>query len=152
MNTLTLKLKQASSAARGIVALTAMAFGLQAGLAHAQPQDRPDRDRDQRHEQPHRDARPPAREATPQRAPDHRQLAARPGPQAERGRGAGPDHRFHRGDRLPGDYRGKQYVVDDWRGHHLSAPPRGHRWVQVGADYALIAVATGLIAQIVLAH
>ena len=40
--------------------------------------------------------------------------------------------------------------MNDWRGHHLNAPPRGHEWVQVGSDYVLIAIATGLIASLVL--
>jgi Ni/Co efflux regulator RcnB len=64
--------------------------------------------------------------------------------------GAGPDHSFYRGGRLPEQYRGRQYVVDDWRGHHLSAPPRGYHWVQTGGDYVLAAVATGVIASILL--
>ena len=45
-----------------------------------------------------------------------------------------------------------RYVINNYRAYHLSAPPRGHQWVQVGADYALIAIATGLIASIVLSH
>jgi Ni/Co efflux regulator RcnB len=43
-------------------------------------------------------------------------------------------------------------VVSDWRGHHLTAPPRGHQWVQVGGDYVLVAVTTGIIAQLLLNH
>ncbi|KAF1019301.1 MAG: hypothetical protein GAK30_03202 [Paracidovorax wautersii] len=66
-------------------------------------------------------------------------------------RRAGPDGpRFNRGDRLPDTYRGHQYVVDDWRGHGLRPPPRGHRWVQVGGEYVLVAIATGVIASIIL--
>jgi Ni/Co efflux regulator RcnB len=65
-------------------------------------------------------------------------------------RGAGPDHAFRRGGRLPQNYRSNQYVVDDWRGHHLTSPPRGYHWVQTGADYVLVAVATGIIAQVLL--
>lgn len=65
-------------------------------------------------------------------------------------RGAGPDHKYHRGDRLPAEYRHHNYVVDDWRGHGLSAPPRGYQWVQNGSDYLLVAVATGIIAQLLL--
>jgi Ni/Co efflux regulator RcnB len=65
-------------------------------------------------------------------------------------RGAGPDHEFHRGDRLPPEYRHRSYVVDDWRGHRLSAPPRGYHWVQVGGDYVLVAIATGVIMQLLL--
>jgi Ni/Co efflux regulator RcnB len=66
------------------------------------------------------------------------------------GRGAGPDHAFYRGGRLPPEYRSRQYVVDDWRAHHLSAPPRGYHWVQTGGDYVLAAIATGVIASILL--
>jgi Ni/Co efflux regulator RcnB len=70
---------------------------------------------------------------------------------SERGeRGAGPDQRWYRGDRLPVEYRHRNYVVDDWRGHHLSAPPRGYYWVQNGGDYLLVAIATGVIAQLIL--
>jgi Ni/Co efflux regulator RcnB len=65
-------------------------------------------------------------------------------------RGAGPNHAFHRGDRLPAEYRHRNYVVDDWRGHNLSAPPRGYHWVQTGGDYVLVAIATGVILQLLL--
>jgi Ni/Co efflux regulator RcnB len=65
-------------------------------------------------------------------------------------RGAGPDHGWHRGDRMPSQYRGRQYVVDDWRGHRLTAPPRGYHWVQAGGDYVLVAIATGIIASLIL--
>jgi Ni/Co efflux regulator RcnB len=65
-------------------------------------------------------------------------------------RGAGPYRSFHRGDRLPAEYRHRNYVVNDWRGHHLSAPPRGYHWVQTGADYVLVAIATGVILQLFL--
>lgn len=65
-------------------------------------------------------------------------------------RGAGPEHQFYRGDRLPMEYRSRVYVVDDWRGHYLSAPPRGYHWVQTGADYVLVAIATGIILQLLL--
>ncbi len=65
-------------------------------------------------------------------------------------RGAGPNHDFRRGQRLPIEYRHRQYVVDDWRGYHLSAPPRGYHWVQTGGDYVLVAIATGVILQLIL--
>ncbi|MGS0741625.1 RcnB family protein [Glaciimonas sp. GG7] len=65
-------------------------------------------------------------------------------------RGAGPNRDFHRGDHLPPEYRNRQYVVDDWRGHHLNAPPRGYHWVQVGGDYVLAAIGTGIILQLLL--
>ncbi len=47
-------------------------------------------------------------------------------------------------------YRSHVYVVNDWRGHRLGQPPRGYHWVQVGADYALVAITSGLIFQVVI--
>jgi Ni/Co efflux regulator RcnB len=67
-------------------------------------------------------------------------------------RGAGPNHEFRQGGRLPPEYRGRQYVVEDWRGHHLSAPPRGYHWVQNGGDYLLVAITTGIIMQLLLSN
>jgi Ni/Co efflux regulator RcnB len=65
-------------------------------------------------------------------------------------RGAGPNHSYYRGGHLPYQYRTRQYVVEDWRGHRLSAPPRGYHWVQSGGDYILVAIATGVILQLLL--
>lgn len=139
----------------------AVALGLSSTLASAQPMGRPD----DRGRGPDRDGPPdgrgpgynngrgPGRDPGPPqgRGPDGRD---RPGfaRDRDRGPGAGPDRRYYRGDRLPPDQRRRQYVVDDWRRHRLSAPPRGYHWVQLGADYVLVAVATGIIAQIILAH
>jgi len=67
-------------------------------------------------------------------------------------RGAGPQHAFHRGDRLPPEFRSNQYVVDNWREHRLSAPPRGYHWVQSGGDYMLVAIGTGVILQLLLGN
>ena len=67
-------------------------------------------------------------------------------------RGAGPNHAFHRGGYLPVQYRHYNYVVNDWRGHRLSAPPRGYHWVQTGSDYVLVAIATGVILQLLLSR
>lgn len=82
------------------------------------------------------------------------QRGNRPPPQAyredRRGPGAGPQRNFYRGDRLPSEYRHRNYVVNDWRGHRLSPPPRGYHWVQAGGDYVLVAIATGVILQILL--
>ncbi|MBC7381198.1 MAG: RcnB family protein, partial [Burkholderiaceae bacterium] len=57
---------------------------------------------------------------------------------------------YYKGDRLPVYYRSNQYVVNDWRGHRLSAPPRGYQWVQTGGDYVLVAIATGLILTLII--
>ena len=83
------------------------------------------------------------RRAAPDR-PDY------PGRDMRYERGAGPNHNWYRGSRLPPEYRSRQYVVEDWRGHRLSPPPRGYYWVQSGSDYLLVAIATGVIAQLLL--
>ena len=47
-------------------------------------------------------------------------------------------HRWNRGERIPPEYRDRQYVIDDWREHRLAPPPRGYHWVGVGGDYYLV--------------
>jgi len=79
----------------------------------------------------------------PHGAPPRMAAAGRPG-------GPIPHSDWHRGDRLPSQYRERNYVVDDWRGHGLSAPPRGYHWVGVNGDYVLAAIATGVIANILM--
>jgi Ni/Co efflux regulator RcnB len=59
----------------------------------------------------------------------------------------GPE--WHRGGHIPAAYRDRVYAVNDWRMHRLAPPPRGYQWVQVGPDYVLVTVRTGVIAQIV---
>jgi Ni/Co efflux regulator RcnB len=114
------------------------------GSAFAQGRgDRDDRDRNEqaRGQQDRRDGRDS----------DRREFQGRANSDQRREeRGAGPNHAFHRGDRIPVEYRHRNYVVDDWRGHHLSAPPRGYHWVQAGGDYVLVAIATGIILQLLL--
>jgi len=81
---------------------------------------------------------------------NYRNYGYRDGGYRGHGRGVGPSHSWYRGDHVPYEYRTRHYVVDDWRGHHLYAPPRGYQWVQSGGDYLLVAVATGIIASILL--
>jgi len=90
--------------------------------------------------------------------------AQRPGPAAKPGHphgmppgqakrmGAGPNHNWVKGTRVPPQYRSHQYVVNDWRHHGLKAPPRGYQWVQYGSDYLLVAIATGVISQLILGY
>lgn len=59
-------------------------------------------------------------------------------------------HRWARGEYVPRMYRGSPYVVADYHAYHLAPPPRGHQWINVGADYFLIGVATGVVLQAVL--
>lgn len=59
-----------------------------------------------------------------------------------------PHREWHKGDRLPGEFRDRQYVVEDWRGYHLSAPPRGYQWVGVGGDYLLVQIGSGIVLRV----
>ena len=77
---------------------------------------------------------------------DHRAAPAHD----DHARGAGPDHSWHKGDRIPASYRDKRYEVSDWKARHLRQPPRGYHWVQVNGDFVLAAVATGVIADLLL--
>lgn len=70
----------------------------------------------------------------------------------DRNRGAGPRHDLRKGGRLPTEYRNRQYVVENWRDHHLNAPPRGYHWVQTGTDYVLVGITTGIIASLILSN
>jgi Ni/Co efflux regulator RcnB len=73
------------------------------------------------------------------------------------------DHDRHDRGRKNGHYkhdyrRGVVYVerrvyVEDYRHYELREPPRGHRWVRSDdGRYVLIAVATGIIADVLLHH
>lgn len=136
-----------------IAGLTALALAASSSLAFADPDDHGrgrGRDHDQRgnaygHDRDRHDKRgDDRREDRREDRRDDRRFERHDGP------GAGPDHAFYRGGRLPPEYRNRQYVVDDWRGHRLSAPPRGYHWVQTGGDYVLVAIATGVITLILL--
>lgn len=115
--------------------------------AQPQPRERPDRDRPAP-AQPYRDR---DRDNGRDYGRDNGRGDGRDNDHAD-WRGAGPNHDFRRGQRLPFNYRTRQYVIDDWRGHRLSAPPRGYHWVQVGSDYVLVAIATGIILQLLLSQ
>lgn len=60
--------------------------------------------------------------------------------------------RWAKGQRLDSRYRGNGYYVSDYRRHGLRAPPRGYRWQRVNDQYILAAVATGLIASVIIAN
>jgi Ni/Co efflux regulator RcnB len=58
-----------------------------------------------------------------------------------------------RGARYYGPGYGPTYVVQDWHGHGLRRPPPGYYWRRSDAgDFLLVAVATGIIADILLHH
>nr|WP_295113857.1 RcnB family protein [uncultured Caulobacter sp.] len=60
--------------------------------------------------------------------------------------------RWARGQRLDARYRGNSYYVSDYRRYGLRQPPRGYRWQRVNDQYVLAAVATGLIASVIIAN
>ncbi|BBA42898.1 MULTISPECIES: RcnB family protein [Burkholderia] len=59
-----------------------------------------------------------------------------------------PRREWHKGDRLPPEFRDRQYVIDDWRGYRLSPPPRGYQWVGVGGDHLLVQIGSGIVLRI----
>ena len=116
-----------------VLAAASLSLGSLSSFAQGYDRDRGDHRHDQRWQRDH-DHRADYRGAN---RPDHYYYGAR-----------GPEWR--RGGHIPPQYRSRQYVVSDWRAHRLSAPPRGYQWVQVGGDYVMVAIATGIIAQLLL--
>ncbi len=55
-------------------------------------------------------------------------------------------HQWHHGDY----YHGNRYVVGDWQHYRLRQPPYGYEWVQDGDQFVLIAIATGIITDVIL--
>ena len=125
-----------------ILAISITTAGFASAQGYGDRNDRNDRNDRGRNEQAQRGQ---------QNRPDARGQSNRNDEQRDE-RGAGPNHDWHKGGRLPAEYRHNMYVVDDWRGHRLTAPPRGYHWVQSGNDYVLVAIATGVILQLLLNH
>jgi Ni/Co efflux regulator RcnB len=62
------------------------------------------------------------------------------------------DH-YRRGERIEVVYVEPRYYVDDYHHYHLRQPPRGHRWIRTDdGRFILVAIATGIIADILLHH
>jgi len=58
-------------------------------------------------------------------------------------------HQWNRGERMGyNDWNNAPRV--DYRQHHLRRPPNGYEWRESNGQYVLAAVATGLIASIIL--
>ena len=57
-------------------------------------------------------------------------------------------HRWHRGERLPIEFRAPAYVVPDVAIYHLRPPPPGYYWVRVDNNAVLTAVATGIVVDV----
>ena len=64
-----------------------------------------------------------------------------------------PSYGWVRGHRYRDYYQGPVYVVHDYDRYHLRRPPHGHHWIRDDrGDMLLVAVATGIIADIILHH
>ena len=60
---------------------------------------------------------------------------------------------YRRGERIEVVHVERHYYVDDYHHHRLRQPPRGHRWIRTDdGRYLLVAVATGIIADVLLHH
>jgi Ni/Co efflux regulator RcnB len=65
----------------------------------------------------------------------------------------GNHYGWGKGDHIDVVYLQPRYYVEDYRVYHLAPPPPGHRWVRhPDGRYILVAVATGIIADILLNH
>jgi Ni/Co efflux regulator RcnB len=60
-----------------------------------------------------------------------------------------PHRDWHKGQRIPDEYRHYNFVMDDWRSHGLNAPSRGHKWLGVNGDYVLVSTNNWTISNIV---
>jgi len=60
------------------------------------------------------------------------------------------EERWERGHALPYEYR--REVVSNYDYYHLRRPPRGYHWVRANGDYLLVAIASGIIADVILHH
>lgn len=133
-----------------LTAAVALSILASAGAASAQPYGRfDDRQTDRREQRDDRndsrfDRRDDRQDNRYERRADRRYQAGRY--QAPRGY---QSRNWHRGDVLPSSYRGSSYRIDH-RAYGLGAPPRGYGYVRVGDDVVLTALATGVIASVVL--
>jgi len=65
------------------------------------------------------------------------------------GNDRGNGHQWRRGERMGyNDWRNAQTV--DYRQYHLRQPPRGYEWRRQNDQFVMVAVATGLIASIIM--
>lgn len=57
---------------------------------------------------------------------------------------------WHKGARMNHDDWNRGERVD-WHARHLRQPPRGYEWREVDGNYVMAAVATGVIASVIIA-
>lgn len=114
-----------------VVCGTLMLFGSSAAMAQHGPQRHDDRNHSQSRD--HRDHRDNHRDGM-----------------YEHGRREGW---YKRGGHVPRQYRGRSYVVTDWRTRRLPPPRRGYHYVRSdNGDLLMVAITTGIIASIIAQH
>ncbi len=59
------------------------------------------------------------------------------------------NRRWAKGQRFDRRYANNYQVINNYRGYHLKAPPRGHQWVRSGNDAVLVAITSGIISAVV---
>lgn len=127
--------------------IAAAVIGMAAGPAMAQSHghDRGDDSRHERHDNRHHDKHDRRDERRDERRDDRRYSGMH-----DRGRHEGW---YKRGGHVPREYRTGRYVVTDWHREHLRQPPRGYHWVRSdNGDFLLVAVATGIVMDLLLHH
>lgn len=126
--------------------LTAMVAVVFSGAALAEPG--PDRRPDPR---PHGGQAHAQQNARPGHAPSHNDR--RPQPRYRRVDSQRLAHgQLRRGRPMPPHYRQSRYVVRDYRTYALTPPPRGYHWVHADNTFILAAIASGVVASIVLSR
>lgn len=129
------------------LAITAIALSLLAGTAaNAVPQRHDDRGNGRYEQNRYDDRRDDRRDHRADRRDDRRDY------RADRRDDRREYRRWARGQRLDARYRGNGYYVSDYHRHGLRAPPRGYRWQRVNDQYVMAAIATGLIASVIIAN
>lgn len=129
-----------------LITAVALAVMASAGVASAAPHDARHGRQDVREaRQDHRDNRKDDRKDNryERRAAKHYKAGRYTPPRGYHAR------HWTRGQHLPAAYRGRGYVVDHRR-YGLRAPPRGYHYVRVGNDVALTAIASGIIASVII--
>lgn len=136
-----------------ILAATTAAMLFVGAAAQAQPYGGPygDRDRDGRPNYVEagrdrdRDGRPDDRDRYDNRRDDRHDDR-----RYDNRRGRHADYRYHRGERFD-HYRSRSYIVSDYRRHGWRPPPRGYAYYRTdNGDVVMAALATGIIASIIL--
>ena len=147
----------ATALALTVLASPAMADGRGKGNGHGRGQDK-HQDRDDRHDRHDRDDRHDRgdRDDRGHRGYDRyesRYYYSYDGRIHPPGRHNGWHKDYRRGQRIDVVYMQPRYYIDDYPRYHLAPPPRGHRWVRMDdGRMILIAVATGIIADVLLHH